>query len=266
MEKKLKEIMIDKIIEEIRKQTKNILEAQKIDRKHYKMKISIDKFIKLANKLKEEDLKEEESEKNIIVTHNGNPYITFIIAVKAICNNINMDISINEAMVGVNSIIINIIQYVLNELNIKVKVSIMRYLEIEKIKNNIEKIIVLQDMSEYIQLSKIKNIKVQYNPIYNIALYIENEKFEILAKDIINYCNENFIEIEIYDAEDIDDALEQLKADNQGEIVLILTDEKDKVREKIKNEKINININENILSELEEIIIKNNIYGGNYGN
>ena len=41
MEKKLKEIMIDKIIEEIRKQTNNILEAQKIDRKHYKMKISI---------------------------------------------------------------------------------------------------------------------------------------------------------------------------------------------------------------------------------
>ena len=266
MEKKLKEIMIDKIIKEIKKQENNILEAQKIDRKHYKMKISIDKFIKLANKLKEEDLNEDGSEKNIIVTHNGNPYITFIIAIKAICNNIDIDISINQAMIGLNSIIINIIQYVLDKLNIKVKVSIMRYLEIEKIKNNIEKIIVLQDMSEYMQLSKIKDIKVQYKPICNIAMYIENEKFENLAKDIINYCNENFIEIEIYDAEDIDDALEQLKADNQGEIVLILTDEKDKVREKVKNEKINININENILSELEEIIIKNNIYGGNYGN
>ena len=117
----------------------------------------------------------------------------------------------------------------------------------------------MQDKAQYSKLLKAKVPNVSYKPIYNVALYIDDEEFEEIKQDIIQYCDENFIEIEIYDADDLEDAMEQLKADNEGEYALILTKQKvdmDKIKELKEKENIEININKNILSELEERIIK----------
>ena len=86
---------------------------------------------------------------------------------------------------------------------------------------------------------------------------IDDEKFENIKRDIIKYCDENFIEIEIYDADNIDDAIEQLESDNEGEYVLILTKQKIDIN-KLKKD-IKIYINKNILNELEEKIIEEKI-------
>ena len=122
--------------------------------------------------------------------------------------------------------------------------------------------IVLQDKAQYSQLLKAKIQNVSYKPIYNVALYIDDEEFEDIQQDIIRYCDENFIEIEIYDAENIEDAIEQLEADNEGEYALILTKQKvdmDKIRELKEKENIEININQNILTDLEERVIETKI-------
>ena len=198
-----------------------------------------------------------------MVTHNGNPYMTYILAIKAICSNTNLEICVNETMLGTNSVIVKIIEEVLKELKIDIQITVIRNLDIEKLKNekNI-RIIILQDKAQYSKLLRAKVQNVYYQPIYNVALYIDDEEFEEIKQDIIQYCNENFIEIEIYDADDIEDAIEQMRADNEGEYALILTKEKvnmDKIKEIRDMENIDMYINKNILTDLEERIINKKI-------
>lgn len=256
-----KDNLINKIIKNIKEQEKNINKANEIDRKHYKMKINIQKLIQISNKMKDKDIGKF-TDKNLIIIHNGNPYITYILAIKAICSNTNLDICVNETMLGTNFIIVKIIKEVLKELKIQIHLEVLRNLDIEELNSNEsqikndtnKKIIILQDKSEYSRLLKEKIPNVYYYPIYNICLYIDNEEFEEIKQYIIKYCDENFIEVEIYDADDIEDAIEQIEADNEGEYVLILT--KEKIKEKAK---IDININTNILSDLEERLIEKEI-------
>lgn len=259
MEKIKKENLLNKIIKRIKEEEKNIYKANQIDRKHYKMKVNINRFIQIAETIKDKDIGEF-TDKNVMITHNGNPYMTYILAIKAICSNTNLEICVNETMLGTNSVIVKIIEEVLKELKINLNIAVIRILDIEILKNEKEiKIIVLQDKAQYSKLLKAKVPNVSYKPIYNVALYIDDEEFEEIKQDIIQYCDENFIEIEIYDADDLEDAMEQLKADNEGEYALILTKQKvdmDKIKELKEKENIEININKNILSELEERIIK----------
>ena len=259
MEKSKKENLLNKIIKRIKEEEKNIYKVNQIDRKHYKMKVNINRFIQIAETIKDKDIGEF-TDKNVMITHNGNPYMTYILAIKAICSNTNLEICVNETMLGTNSAIVKIIEEVLKELKIKLNITVIRTLDIETLKNEKEiKIIVLQDKAQYSKLLKAKVLNVSYRPIYNVALYIDDEEFEEIKQDIIQYCDENFIEIEIYDADDLEDAMEQLKADNEGEYALILTKQKvdmDKIKELKEKENIEININKNILSELEERIIK----------
>ena len=262
MEKSKKENLLNKIIKRIKEEEKNIYKANQIDRKHYKMKVNINRFIQIAENIKDKDMGEF-TDKNVMITHNGNPYITYLLAIKAICSNTNLEICVNETMLGTNSAIVKIIEEVLKELKINLNITVIRTLDIETLKNEKEiKIIVLQDKAQYSKLLKAKVPNVSYKPIYNVALYIDDEEFEEIKQDIIQYCDENFIEIEIYDADDLGDAIEQLKADNEGEYALILTKKKvdiEKIKELKKKEKIEININKNILTDLEERIIEQKI-------
>ena len=259
MEKSKKENLLNKLIKRIKEEEKNIYKANQIDRNHYKMKININRLIQISEQLKEKNIGEFADE-DVMVTHNGNPYVTYILSIKAICSNTNIKICVNETMLGTNCVIVTIIEEVLKELKIKTHIAIIRNLDIETLKNTQDtKIIVLQDKAQYSQLLRAKVPNVVYRPIYNVALYIDDEEFEDIKKDIIQYCDENFIEIEIYDAEDIEDAIEQLEADNEGEYALILTKQKvdwDKIKELKEKENVEININKNILTDLEERVIK----------
>ena len=262
MEKIKKENLLNKIIKRMKEEEKNIYKANQIDRKHYKMKVNVNRFIQIAETIKDKDIGEF-TDKNVMITHNGNPYMTYILAIKAICSNTNLEICVNETMLGTNSVIATIIEEVLKELKIKTHIAIIRTLDIQTLKNqkNIS-IIVLQDKAQYSQLLRAKVPNVVYKPIYNVALYIDDEEFEEIQQDIIQYCDENFIEIEIYDAEDVEDAIEQLEADNEGEYALILTKQKvdmDKIKELKEKENIDIYINKNILIDLEERVINKKI-------
>lgn len=262
MEKSKKENLLNKLIKRIKEEEKNIYKANQIDRSHYKMKININRLLQISKSLKEKDIGEFIDE-HVIITHNGNPYVTYILAVKAICSNTNIEICVNETMLGTNCVIVKMIEEVLKELKIKVHVAIIRNLDIEILKNIQDtKVIVLQDKAQYSKLLRAKVSNVVYRPIYNVELYIDDEEFEDIKQDIIQYCDENFIEIEIYDAEDIEEAIEQLQADNEGEYALILTKQTinmNKIKELKEKENIDIHINKNILMDLEERIINKKI-------
>ena len=235
MEKSKKENLLNKLIKRIKEEEKNIYKANQIDRNHYKMKININRLIQISEQLKEKNIGEFADE-NVMVTHNGNPYVTYILSIKAICSNTNIEICVNETMLGTNCVIVKIIEEVLKELKINIHIAIIRNLDIETLKNTQDtKIVVLQDKAQY-----------------------SDEEFEEIQQDIIQYCDENFIEIEIYDAEDIEDAIEQLEADNEGEYALILTKQKvdmNKIQKLKEKENIDIYINKNILTDLEDRVI-----------
>lgn len=255
-----KEILINKIVNAIKEEQEYMKQSNEIDRKHYKMRIDINKIIEISDTLKKEEITEENINQKIIVSHNGNPYITYILAIKAICNDFKMSICVNQGMLATNCIIIKIINEVLKEMKINNQIEIINILKIEELKNDLNvRIIILQDKAEYSKLLKAKVKNINYNPMFNISLFAENEELEGLKQDIIKYCFENFIEIEIYEAENLEELLEQIEADNEGETVIILTKENVELEkiQRLKNDKnIEININKNILKDIEKKFIK----------
>lgn len=258
-----KKVVLNRIIKAIKEEQVYIKKANEIDKKHYKMQIDINRLAEITEMLKKEDISEENINQDIIISHNGNPYVTYILAIKGICNDINLDICVNETMLGTNAIIVKIINEVLKDLKIKTKIQVDRKLEIERLKDNPNtKVIILQDKAEYSKLLKLNVENVYYRPKYNISIYAD-EEYKELEQDILKYCFENFIEIEIYEANDLEDAIEQLEADNQGETIMILTKEDINLEkiEKLRNEyNIEININKNMLKNLEEKLIKEKYY------
>lgn len=254
---KNKEKVLSKIATTMKEEQLYIKKANSIDLKHNRMKINIEKFHALTELLKKEISMEESANTNLVISHNGNPYISYILAIKAIWNNCNLEICVNETMLGTNLTIIKIINEVLKEWNIKTKIEVTRKLDTQKAKN--KKIIILQDQAEYARLKKQKVQNVFYIPQYSVALYTKGIEFEELKQDIIRYCFENLIEIEIYEAENIEDAIKQIEADNQGEMVMFLTKEKintEKIEQLKKEKNIEIYLNQNSLGKLEEKLIR----------
>lgn len=263
IDKKIKENLLNKIIKSFKEEKRNIEKANKIDKKYYNMKVNVEKLIEISEKLKETEIIEKKVCENTIVIHNGNPYITYILAIKAICNKTNIKICVNEKMLGTNLIIVKIINEILEKMKIRTKLEILRKLEIEALRNiKNKKIIVLGDKSEYSRLLRLKLENVQYCALFNISLYVGNDELQELQNNIIEYCIENFIEIEVYEAEDVKDAIEQIKADNEGEKVMLLTKESIDLNEIKAIEKrtgIEISINRNILKNLEYELINREI-------
>lgn len=250
----MKENLLNRLIIRLREEQLNIKKCNEIDKKHYKMNVDVNKLIEISEKLNKEDLKED-IDQDVIVIHNGNPYITYILAVKALSNKINMKICVNEVMIGTNLILVKIIDEVIKEINIDNTIEIKKEFNIFEHKEN-EKIIVLGDKEPYIKLLKQKVKDLYYIPKFNLVMYVEEGELEELKRNILNYCYNNFIEIELYEAQNVKEAIEEIKADNEGEKVMLLTNEKINKKD---IEGLDISINENILKNIEEVIIKEKI-------
>ena len=123
MDKTEKEKILSKIIKRIKEEKNSIDNANQIDNKHYKMKINIEKLIQITENLKNKNIGKFK-DKSVLITHNGNPYITYILAIKAIYSNTNLTICVNETMLGTNSVIIKIIEETVKELKINIKIAI----------------------------------------------------------------------------------------------------------------------------------------------
>lgn len=250
IENKIKENLLNKIIKKIQEEQFNIKKANQVDQKYYNMQIKIEKLLEISEELKKQDLKER-SQQDIVVIHNGNPYITYILAIKAVVNEINIKIGINHTMLGTNMVLIKIIEEITRQMKIKTNVEIKQDEEISD-----TNILVLGDKNQYRMLLR-KNIKnIKYNAKTNISLYVENQELEELKQNIIKYCEDNLIEIEIYEAENVRDALHQIKADNEGERIMILTKEK---IDKDDMKEMPIAINQNILKDFEKELVKEKI-------
>lgn len=241
---------------------KIILEKlNKIDNQYYSFQIKTSKLIKMIE-FKEQSKKESEiKEKNILVIHSGNPYFTFLLAIEAIQKKINITIDIQEAMYGLNSGIVKIIQETLNEENVDITINLERD-TINENENllNFDKIIVMGEKDIY-KLLKKRNLKqLSYNPSGNIEMYCDSEKFQEIEEMICEIADYNFMLMERYEeCEDVEEAIEQINEYGEKDIVIILTKQsisKEELRKKIKGKYVYIN--ENPYQQMEKDKIKEN--------
>lgn len=223
-----------------------IIDANKIDIKHNKKQIKIQEFISIIEKYRKKDCVLKDDERKIVM-YKGDPYLTLHICLQAITQRTKVLLIQQEFMLGVNEILLQIINEALKEykiFNLIDKMEDFSMKNFEKIKNFYDDIIIIGNTTAY-QMLKEEN-KVEFYPYNNIALYCDSDELEKLQEAIYIYANENEYEIEIIYAEDLDEAIRMINIDDQKSIAVLLTkndEDKEKFFYEIKNKEIFVNEN-----------------------
>ena len=225
--------MLSQIQKEIKENSDTFLEAKKIDNKYCKIKVEQEKMFKIIEYYKSKPI--NELNKTIYFYCNGNPYIVLNLAMIAIINNINLNINIDDTMLGVNKIILTIINSVLESSNLKVRIDLFQEEE------NIDNAIFIDRINEYNLLkNKIKNLK--YIPYQSTDIFVDGEEYDDIFRKVYSYLLDMNIGVDLFEEEGIDGMFKY----GDGKIKLIFTNKKE-VIEKYKGE--NVYINENPFRE-----------------
>ena len=204
-------------------------------------KFNFNKSIDILNRFKE--FKSAFLQKKSLVVTNGNPYITIILCMQAISQNISLCINVQDTMFELNSTIVNIFDSYLNEDGPK----IAKYMTVDEFKNaNVDDIVVIDDKSKFYFLRDEIKIKVRYVSLLNIDLYTDSDEQTSLTNTINEYCNQRYIGLDIHKNETIDDFVEETNKYEGGNIALILTKENVNqmdIYDKLPDKKVYFNCN-----------------------
>ena len=256
------ETLINKIIKEIKLNEETIKKMNDIDSKYYDMKINIESIIDILKIFKNYKIKNQNVTKNTLTIASGNPYITIAICMKAIIENRNQIIDIEQRMLAVNTILVSIIQKVIKENNKKLEIKIENDISQEKInKNNIEIIEIIDNIEKYKELKENIKSKIDIKNIHllDIELYTDTEELKELQDTIYDYCTENFIGIEIYEEKNINELIDKVSKIGDKNWLVILSKEPNISEEEIK-QKTNykkVTINKNPFKEINKTIVEN---------
>ena len=233
-----------------------------IDSKYYDMKINIESIIDILKIFKNYKIKNQNVTKNTLTIASGNPYITIAICMKAIIENRNQIIDIDQRMLAVNTILVSIIQKVIKENNKKLEIKIENDISQEKInKNNIEIIEIIDNIEKYKELKENIKSKIDIKNIHllDIELYTDTEELKELQDTIYDYCTENFIGIEIYEEKNINELIDKVSKIGDKNWLVILSKEtnitEEEIKQKTKYKKVTIN--KNPFKEINKTIAEN---------
>lgn len=257
------ETLINKIIKEIKLNEETIKKMNDIDSKYYDMKINIESIIDILKIFKNYKIKNQNVTKNTLTIANGNPYITIAICMKAIIENRNQIIDIEQRMLAVNTILVSIIQKVIKENSKRIEIKIENDVTQEWINDsNIEDIEIIDNIEKYDELKNniksIKNIKSIH--LLDIELYTDaEEELQELQDTIYDYCTENFIGIEIYKEKNINELINKVSKIGDKNWLVILSKEtnitEEEIKQKTKYKKVTIN--KNPFKEINKTIAEN---------
>ena len=257
------ETLINKIIKEIKLNEETIKKMNDIDSKYYDMKINIESIIDILKIFKNYKIKNQNVTKNTLTIASGNPYITIAICMKAIIENRNQIIDIEQRMLAVNTILISIIQKVIKENSKRIEIKIENDVTQEWINDsNIEDIEIIDNIEKYDELKNniksIKNIKSIH--LLDIELYTDaEEELQELQDTIYDYCTENFIGIEIYKEKNINELINKVSKIGDKNWLVILSKEtnitEEEIKQKTKYKKVTIN--KNPFKEINKTIAEN---------
>lgn len=218
-----------------------INESLKIDHKYCKMKTDIKMLKNTLDGLKNEKINTQKEQK-ILVIYNGNPCITLNLSILAILTKSTIILDCNESMLGVNSLIIEIV----NKSVKNFQTDELIYLRDKKTKiEDIDKIICIDDINKYNLYLRAKNKKVRFYSLNYLDFYSDSDEFEEIKELIYKFAKENQTPIEVYSELQIEEAAQMIK-NGLGKSVAILTNNEDTKRifeENIKNKKLYINKN-----------------------
>lgn len=223
-----------------------IIDANKVDIKHSKKQIKVKEFISIIEKYRKKDCVLKDDERKIVI-YKGDPYLTLHICLQAITQRTKVLLLQEGFMVGVNEVLLKIINDALEKykiFNLIDRVENFSLKNFEKIKNFYDDVIIIGDTTTYQMLSEENKIK--FYPYNNIALYCNSEDLEKLQEAIYIYANENEYEIEIIYEENLDNVIESINMDEQKSIAVLLTKndlDKEKFFYEIKNKEIFVNEN-----------------------
>lgn len=237
---------IDKLKELIITNSSLIIDANKEDIKHNKKQIKIREFIDIVEKYRKKECILKDDERKIVI-YKGDPYLTLHLCLQAITQRTKIVLMEENFMLGVNEILLKIIEELLQEYKISNLISKFDNFstqEFQKIKNFYDEIIVIGDTTIYQMLEGEENIK--FYPYNNIAIYCDSDDLEKLQDAIYVYANENQYEIEIIDANDFSEAIELINEDDSKSTAVLLTKD-DTNRERffyeVKNKEVFVNEN-----------------------
>lgn len=222
------------------KSNKQILEeASKLDNSDFKF--NFNKAIDILNRFRE--FKAAFLDKKSLVVTNGNPYITIILCMQAISQNISLTINIQDTMFALNSAIVKVFDLHLNEEGPQ----ITKYMSPREFINaSADDIVVIDDRTKFYFLRDELNLKVRYVSLLNVDLYTDSSELLSLTDTIYDYCNQTYIGVDVHTNESLDEFVNEANRYESGNVALILTKEKVNqmdINDKLSDKKVYYNCN-----------------------
>ena len=230
---------INQVFEKDSELINNMLE---IDYQHTRMRVDIKVLNKIIEKFKNEKIGVQE-EQRILIHYNGNPYITLNLCVLAILTKTELILDINEHMLGLNTYIIETINNTLTEFKKDKSIYLSRKNDTKK--QDIDKIICIDDINQYNKYLREKAENVFFYSFEYVDLYCDTEELSEITELIYKYADINKIPIESYSELSVNYAVQLINKGLGKRIVLITNNEDTKIAfiTKVKNKKIYINQN-----------------------
>ena len=247
--------ILNDIMLEIKDNKEEFKRINDIDKNIYDTNIDIEKLVNIIKNSQEEELILNKDSKNILISYYGSPYITLELCIEAVKTNNKLILAIEDYMLGINKLIVNIVQNILNDYRIENKIFIFNLLDKNVIAQNteIDKVICIGNKNTFELYKKMQINNLIYYPFNNIDLYCDTDELEELQEMIYQYAEKNFIELEIYDEfENINRAVEYLNKYGNKFCTVLLTKSKEK-EEIFRNNIISkyIFVNENPFGKYE---------------
>lgn len=243
---KLLNLILDELKKALLANKNLILKANKEDTKLNKRQIKIEEMLKIIEVYRDSECELNDDERKIIF-YKGDPYLTIHLCLQSITQRTKILLVQDDFLIGVNEILLKIVENVLKEFKIFNLINVENYssLELEKIKNDFDEIIAIGDTTIY-QVLKENESNVKYFPYNNIGLYCDSKDLLKLQDAIYIYATESDYEIEIYYEEKIDEVIDLINSDSLKDTAVLLTKSnksKEEFEHKIKNKKIIVNEN-----------------------
>lgn len=245
-------VLYDKILDSINKELssqnfeENLKKVQEIDSKHYKEKITINDMRKYLEEYKTlgNELKEK---KKVMIVLAGNPEIVFKVCLEILKSNLDAIIGIQDYCLAQNTLIVEMINNIIENNNLRIKVELKNLLKDSEIiskAKEVDKAICIGDSNLYNRLeNQISNLEL--NPYGIFEVYSDSDEFEELEKTFFDYCYQNEFEAEDYSELEFEDALRLINKNGYKFCTVLFSkdEEKQKIFKTIDSKYIIINKN-----------------------
>ena len=244
--------ILEKIKNELLKKQKEVLKIIDLEKKEWDYTIEFDKFLSIIEEYREKEIiLKNQSHKNceiidgigkISMINQTNPYNILSMILIAIRTNNHLTIYLSDKLLGINSILIEIIKKIIKNLDY---VNINRYEDFYKNQSLYDLVIYFGNKFEYLEFSKGLKIHSVFENADEIYVYMDDKSFkdEFLEMDKFAYYHNINI---YYYTNDFEQSLKDINDFGIIKKAVIFTKDKQKAMqffEKVKAEEVYVNHN-----------------------